>query len=349
MRVLHVLSSNSLSGAERVAIDIIEMSDGIHEMIYASPEGSIVSYLKEKGIAHKPIGIKLFDKKLSKIVNELQPDIIHSHDMSATLKVSLIKSRKPIVAHLHGNPLSMSKISIRSIVFLLLSLNAKRIIAVSNSIVEDYFFSSLINKKKISILPNIINIQNIKYLIEQDKSDYNCDFLYLGRLTYPKNPERMAQIVSTVLKENPKLKFGVIGDGDLKQNVIDIFKEEGVIDQVNFFGFVKNPYKILLQSKALIMSSRYEGTPLAALEALSLGVPIVTTPVDGLKRIVVNERNGFISEDNQLLIDGLRTLMNNRQKQIQMSGYSVISAEPYINIDKYYKKLETIYNNFISS
>ncbi|MFR2721860.1 MAG: glycosyltransferase [Thomasclavelia ramosa] len=53
----------------------------------------------------------------------------------------------------------------------------------------------------------------------------------------------------------------------------------------------------MAKSKLMIMTSRTEGTPMSALESLTLGKPIVSTPTDGLNELITNNINGFLSND----------------------------------------------------
>ena len=77
-------------------------------------------------------------------------------------------------------------------------------------------------------------------------------------------------------------------------------KELSLEKNVTFYGFQKNPYPFLKKSKILLLTSLYEGTPMCALEAQSLGKPIIATPVDGLKKLIINDVNGYLTDDNNL-------------------------------------------------
>lgn len=66
-----------------------------------------------------------------------------------------------------------------------------------------------------------------------------------------------------------------------------------------FGGFRKNPYKILKNSQVMIMTSRWEGLGMCALEAMALGVPVVSTPTGGLCEIIEDGKNGFLRRSNK--------------------------------------------------
>ncbi len=76
---------------------------------------------------------------------------------------------------------------------------AKRVIAVSESCINDYIFKKVIEKKTI-VLKNIIYSKRLELLINKNSENYLFDFIFLGRLTDQKNPERIAKVASAVLK-----------------------------------------------------------------------------------------------------------------------------------------------------
>ena len=103
LKVLHLLSSDRFSGAENVVCQIITAFDGDSEVehLYVSPEGPIRETLKEKNIRYVPETVNGID--LKRIVEIEQPDIIHAHDMLASLFATFCVRNIPIVSHIHNN------------------------------------------------------------------------------------------------------------------------------------------------------------------------------------------------------------------------------------------------------
>ena len=90
MKILHILASNSFSGAENVVCQIVGMfsDDPSIEMIYCSPDGPIRGELDERGVRFAPISA-LNLKELRRVIREQRPDLIHAHDMRATFVAAL--------------------------------------------------------------------------------------------------------------------------------------------------------------------------------------------------------------------------------------------------------------------
>lgn len=76
-------------------------------------------------------------------------------------------------------------------------------------------------------------------------------------------------------------------------------------NNVFLLGFQTNPYVYIKNSKIMLLTSIYEGTPMCALEALCLGKPIVSTPTDGMKDLIKQGFNGFLSDKDDELINNI--------------------------------------------
>ena len=101
-KVIFPINSTSYSGLECVAITIIENLRHKFDFVYVTQDGSIVDVLKEKNIDYYIIK-KMSVSEIKKCVKELQPDIIHAHDYTASCICALAKIKLPIISHLHNN------------------------------------------------------------------------------------------------------------------------------------------------------------------------------------------------------------------------------------------------------
>lgn len=346
MKILHVLNTNKLSGAENVVADICMMLKGDYEMAYCSPDGIIKEALRDREVNFIPLN-SMTASEIKRAIKEFKPDIIHSHDVRATVLAAWVSGKVPIVTHLHVNSEDMSNINFKSVLYMLASKKAKKVIVVSDSCLNEYIFKNTIQNKSV-LLKNVIYSPRIEKLMDKDKNYYDFDFVFLGRLSHQKNPQKVARVAARVLTQYPSATFGIIGEGDLRQEMEDILKNEGVMDRVTFTGRLPYPYKALKQAKCMLMCSRFEGTPIAALEAMALGVPIVSTPVDGMLDIVVNQKTGFLSSDDMDLAEAVLKLLSDTRLQQEMSTAS-IKRFADLNQEKEYKQqLEEIYNRTIN-
>ncbi|MBO5955121.1 MAG: glycosyltransferase [Clostridia bacterium] len=342
MRVLHVLASNKYSGAENVVCQIIDAFKNEVEMAYCSLDGEIRNTLTEKQVQFCPMS-KFSLKELKRVVNEFKPDIIHAHDLKAITLVSLLNKKIKKVGHVHVNDKEkMSKISLKSVVLKLISSKFSHLFWVSNSCLDEYKFKKSLQHKS-SVLYNIINEEKLIDLANKDKNNYDYDIIYLGRLSYQKHPQRLIEIAKALKEKQPNFKMAIIGSGDMEEEIKQLIVSYGLENNVFCLGFMRNAYKLLNQAKLMLMTSRFEGTPMVALEALSLGVPIVTTKTDGMMDLITHSENGYLYDDNQEAVEFISNLISNNDLQKNLSENSSKFSKRYNDIEQYKQKLKKIY------
>ena len=230
------------------------------------------------------------------------------------------------------------------ILYYIAARKAKHIFWVSQSSYNGYVFHKSLEKKS-SILYNVIDIEALKRKMEKDTNDYDFDIVYLGRLTYQKNPERLLRVLKKIRDKYQGVKIAVIGTGDLEAEIKRTAVEMGMSSSVKFLGFLSNPSKILHDAKAMIMTSRWEGTPMCALEAMALGVPIVSTPTDGLKDVISEGETGFLSDDDDVLAMRCVDLIKDEELYRRLSANSMSVAEKMMDMAKYADAILSSYNN----
>ncbi len=138
-------------------------------------------------------------------------------------------------------------------------------------------------------------------------------------------------------------KIAVIGTGELEGETHEEAKRLNLESNVTFLGFQSNPYKILHDSKLMIMTSLWEGTPMCVLEAMSLGVPVVSTPTDGVKVVVENNVTGFLGETDKEIMDFCKAILTNPTTRADMSTASIERARELMDIDTYKKRILEAY------
>ena len=311
MKVMHVLNSRIYSGAEKVVCQIIKSfrDDAGMEMVYCSPESDIVrQMLDEQGVTYLPMET-MSTKELSRVIAEQKPDLIHAHDMRASFFSALCCGSIPLVSHIHNNAYDARGLSPKTVAYLLAGFRARHILWVSNSSYEGYAFHKLFARKS-SVLYNIIDTEQIFEKKANDENTYDYDMIYVGRLTYQKDPQRLMRLCARLKESKPDLKVAIVGTGELEAEVKDLCRELNLQDNVAFLGFQSNPIKMIHDSKAMILTSRWEGTPMCALEAMALGTPVVSTPSDGMTDLLDDGVNGYLTDDDEKMAQNLLKIMN---------------------------------------
>lgn len=342
MKVLHVLYSQIYTGAEKVAAQIITAFEGKVDMAYASLDSdSVWEILDGMGINHYSFD-ELTPAQLGKIIKEYQPDVIHAHDMRASFVSALCCGKIPLISHIHNNAYDSRGLSPKSIAYLIAGFKAKHILWVSNSSYEGYIFHKLFAKKS-SVLYNIIDAARIYAMRDADEKSYDYDMIYVGRLTYQKDPQRLMGLCRLLQAQKPDIKVAIVGAGELEQETRTLCRELKLENNVDFLGFQSNPIKMVSDSKVMILTSRWEGTPMCALEAMALGTPVVSTPTDGMKDLIENGENGYLSDsDEELAASVLKLLTDAEHRKLLSENTKQKFAR--INDEEAYN--QTIYSRY---
>ena len=347
MKVLHLLGSSRFSGAENVVCQIMEIfrDEPNIEMVYCSPDGQIRDALAERGVEF--VALKdLSTKEVRRAIKEQKPDVVHAHDMRASFVAARACGKIPLISHVHNNSVDSRGLSFKSIAYLFAANKAKHIFWVSKSSFDGYKFHKRFDKKS-TVLYNIISIDSLYKKMESDSGSYDYDVVYVGRLSYPKNPQRLMQVFGKIRGICPDVKIAVVGTGDLEEETKALCNELNLQDNVHFLGFQSNPLKMMYDAKVMIMTSRWEGTPMCALEAMALGLPIVSTPTDGLCELVTDGENGYLSDDDDALAQKVVDIVTDSTLYSKLSDNTKSKALIINDIEAYKKSILTAYTNSV--
>lgn len=335
MKVLYLLQSTRFSGAENVVCQIINMlkNKSNFEMIYCSPDGQIREALNERDIQFEPI--KEFSvQEVKRIIKKYNPDIIHANDRSACVAAAIASKSIPIIAHIHVNNNRGIVSFLKNVVLTCFARKYRHIFWVSDSAYDEFQFKFIVSRKS-SILYNVIDMISLSEKANGDVAEYDYNIVYVGRLSYQKNPERLMKVLQGVIKKMPDVRVAIVGTGEYEQFVVDYIKNNSLDKNIDYLGYSNNPLKIIRSSKVLVMTSRFEGTPMVALEAQCLGVPIVSTPVDGMKKVVQNGENGYLTDSDEEIVNHLLEIVADANKHKILSENSLRQAMYYNDMNKY--------------
>lgn len=342
MRVLHLLSSNSFSGAENVVCQIMRLFKGEIDMVYCSPDGPIRATLQQKKMKYIPLE-RLTIGRLKKVIDEYKPDMIHAHDVRASVIASQFSRRVMVISHLHCRFAEMSKITVKSLLYQLCLPKFNHVFTVSNSIRTEYVFSKALGHKS-SVLYNAVDEKDIKEMAEHDKIA-GYDGVFLGRFSWQKNPQRLIKIIGEIVKKLPDARFVLIGKGNLLGEAKALAEELHIQDNITFTGCLSNPFPYLRASRFMLMTSRLEGTPMCILEAMTLGLPVVSTGVDGIKELIQNGVDGFYSDEDAELVEYACQLIVNDRLRHRLSQNALEKSHAINDLVDYKKKLRTVYQS----
>jgi glycosyltransferase involved in cell wall biosynthesis len=174
--------------------------------------------------------------------------------------------------------------------------------------------------------------------------------LTLGRLGKPKGTYDILKAIPHVLKTSPDVEFWLGGDGDLDQ-VKSILAAEPWGQHVRLLGWVTGEEKdrVLSSATLFILPSYNEGMPLAVLEAMAYGLPVISTPVGGIPEIIVDGKTGLLVNpgDVQALSDRISLLLRNPDLCQKLGTNARRLVEDKFLVDVIMQQLYSLYDTLL--
>ena len=263
-KIVHLVMSNSFAGIEQHVDELLTYSKNNEVLICTE---SIAKYFNE---VINVVPIKDFGRnsiigkyKLKKKLKRINPDVVHTHGSKTTSIINSIKNNYKHVATVHGikkNKKVYEKCDL--------------VIGVSNKAIEDI-------KNKTLVISNWWNPK-----LKKSTKQNNKYALAVGRLEKVKGFDLLIESWTNI-----KTKLVIIGSGKEKENLLYLVKKNNLANKIEIFDEVKREDLISYYENAsvFIVSSRDEGGPRVALEALYLGIPVISTDVGHMPDILPKE------------------------------------------------------------
>jgi glycosyltransferase involved in cell wall biosynthesis len=317
---------------------------------------------KNKG----PLQLLALAKIFNGIIKKNEIDIVHSYRFQPNLLnvLSNIFSKRKVVLHVTGLGLAFSNTSFKymllrfvsQIIFQFKFMIADTVIFQNNDDFDDLWFTKLWKRKAkvvegsgvdISLFENS-NQNQTALRREMDVSDNELLFICTTRLLWEKGIKEMIEAFEILQKDNFPVKLWIIGWSDqdnprhVEQSYIDQFSNH---KGIRFLGKRADVKQLLEAADVFLYPSYYrEGIPRAILEALAMGVPIITTKMPGCNLTVIANKNGFLIEPKSVsaIIDHVKQIAN--KDLHQLGKQSRILAETKFSKEIIFQKILNLYH-----
>lgn len=247
-----------------------------------------------------------------------------------------------VIVHLHGS--QFDKWYYKSGPRLKRKINS--FLVESNNIIVlgnkwEKIIQSIEPKAKTTIIENAV-------FIPAQKVAWNgtLNILFMGVLIKRKGIFDLVDVLDK-LNQDSNLKYTLLiaGSGPEEKELKHVFNEKK-LHNVQFLGWIKEEEKEAIYRKAqmMVLPSYNEGMPMALLEAMSYGLPIVSTDVGDISSLICNGKNGFLVKpgDAYGMVNGIKFIFNNPNNWEQMSKNSRTMALNQFSSDIFYKKIKSI-------
>lgn len=341
LRVLHLLASNKFSGAESVAVSLIDQTSNNFDAVYCSPAGPVDKILKSRSITKidldtfSPAGFK-------KVLDIWRPDIIHAHDFKASLLASRFYKGAKVISHIHQNPAWLNnEVNPKSLIYRIVSYRFLSIVVVSRAIKSTVTMKRVKNAS-VTVVYNPLDVNRISSL----RSEYITepyDLVFCGRLEKVKQPLDFIAITKRISETFPSVRAVMVGDGVLRDSCIEEIKRLGLQENVTLVGFKENPYPYIANSVALIITSKDEGFGLVALEAMILGTEVFSYQLDAVKE-VLHQKGSYGYGVDELAI--LYTTTRKAHSIIEKTNFRELALE---ESEDSIRRIESLYSPGVRS
>jgi len=208
---------------------------------------------------------------------------------------------------------------------------------ISPSLFLKSFFKSKINSKFV-VIPNFVNISDYKkYENQYNKFESKIRLLWVRSLHSIYNPLMAVKLLNSLLELNFNVKLCMIGpdkDGS-KDDILKLIKKFDIMDKVELTGKLskKQWMKKSLNYNYFINTTNFDNMPVSVIEAMALGLPVISTNVGGLPYLIENNKNGFLVKPNDYvdMAEKIIQLYNDKEK------YNEIIQEAHKSIKDFNK------------
>jgi glycosyltransferase involved in cell wall biosynthesis len=238
---------------------------------------------------------------LGELVADLRPRVVHTHGYRADVMGAFLRRKfaVPHVSTIHGFLGGGFRNRLNERIQLYVLRRASAVIAVSRPLVEQLAHAG-IPREKIHLVQNgfYSGEQGLSRAAARSALQIKGSSLaagWIGRLSREKGPD---VAVDAMAVGSSDWTLEIIGDGpaapSLRQTVTDL----GLSERIHFHGELPNAARYLAAFDAFVLSSRTEGTPIALMEAMHAGVPVVATLVGGVPDVVTDETALLVPSEN---------------------------------------------------
>ncbi len=171
-------------------------------------------------------------------------------------------------------------------------------IGVRGSSSVDQLVSLGISKEKLFI-PTAVNVLDFS-LFKPDLSPKTFDLIYCGRMDKNKQIDLLINAIAITLEKHPEIRVVLVGDGPERSNLERLCSSLNLEKVVIFTGNqpFQNIPKFLNQSRIFMMASAFEGLPVAMIEALSCGLPVVVPDIGDIRDVAVHGINAWVVSES---------------------------------------------------
>ncbi len=370
LKVCHVIWNSSIGGAEKYVLNLTNVMKNFVDIsiVHLGRSGSLWDEYKKLCVPIYCFNIKNgydFFKflKVYRFFKREKFDIIHSH-VHTWFFNTLLFFKKAVIGKFifteHGGTLLEGKKK-KILFYKIFAPYYDILIAISHYMKKAMIEANPKIHSKIKVIYNGIPLSKSSSLDKRDPKEERKKFLphlhlkdkvigIVARLTEQKGIDIFLHIAKEILKKRKDVSFLVVGDGPLKNELLNLAQKLGVFNSVYFLGFRKDVLNIMRCFDLFLLASRWEPFGLVIIESMSVGVPVVALSCRGaIEELIKDGQTGFIIKERNFLVIAekiLNILDDYRQQEfVVKNAYKWVKEN--FTIEANVKNLLSVYNRVL--
>jgi N-acetyl-alpha-D-glucosaminyl L-malate synthase BshA len=298
--------------------------------------------------------------KMVDVVKYEKLDILHvhyaiPHASAAFMAKQILQSQGisiPFVTTLHGTDITLvgKDPSFEPVITFCIN-QSDAVTAVSESLKNDTY-KHFATTREIHVIPNFIvpALQNTdtpaiirqKYAADNER--------ILCHVSNFRKVKRVEDVIEVFYKVQQKIasKLILVGDGPERYACEKLVRELQICDKVIFIGKVRDTAHVLELSDVFLLPSETESFGLAALEAMAVGVPVISSNTGGIPEVNIHGETGFLSnvgDTDDMAKNTLKILKDD--EQLKQFKYNALNRSRHFDIEKILPMYEAVYNELV--
>jgi L-malate glycosyltransferase len=331
MTVCQVLHSLDVGGAEVLASRLARRLGMQHRFVFACLDdlGALGEGLRQEGFPVCVLGRRpgvdwRCVARLASFMRRERVDLLHAHQTTPfayCLMARLLYPRPPLLFTEHGRHFPDRPHRKRMIANQVLLQKRDRVVGVGQAVRRALIANEGIPAERVSVIYNGIDLAPFAELDDGEAVRRELGLrpdalvlLYVARLDPIKDHATALRTFERVLPEIPDARLVLVGEGAQRAEIEQWIGERNLAGHVLLLGLRHDVARLLGAADLLLLTSLSEGIPLAILEAMAAGVPVVSTRVGGVEEVVENGRTGLLApaRDDTALAQHILRLANDR-------------------------------------
>ncbi len=351
MKILHVITSLEIGGAQRLLADILPLQNkenDVELVVLKDVDSAFKKVIVDSGVKIHSLNCRSYHSPLNIFKLRMymtKAEVVHVHLFPtlywAALASIFCKNIKLVYTEHSTHNKRRDKNYLRPIERFIYS-KYKRIIGISQQ-TQDYLMRWLKVKSKDSRFCVIVNGVALEKFSSQKQLVDKKRLIMVSRFVDMKDQETVIRAMVNVRSD---AQLYLVGDGPNKVHCENVAKECGVNDRVHFLGSRDDIPELVSQSYIGIQSSIWEGFGLTAVELMAAGKPVIATNVNGLKQVVEGVGLLFNVQDSMTLAKHIDKLLNNNELYNDVASRCLKRAQQY-DINNMVKKYLVVYGEII--